>query len=173
MNIGSAIIDDTHFRAAVLYFFLYSRSSSRFFAASSSLSCFCACRRIRAARSADSRASAVRNAAVDDGPSADAAAAVVVLEDVPDMRVDDADPGGGLFTALAALCDILPLVVVVVVVVAYPRPIDAQHFFGTATAKHRSAPLALRPQCSVHIRLSQCSNNRPFIRERNIMSLFR
>jgi hypothetical protein len=88
---------------------------------------------------------------VDDGPSADAdAAAVVVVEDVPDMRVDDADPGGGLFTALAALCDILLLVVVV----AYPRPIDAQHFFGTATAKHRSAPLALRPQSSVHIRLS-------------------
>lgn len=105
---------------------------------------------MRAARSADSRASAVRSAA-DDDPSA----AAVVVEDVPDIRVDeadaDADPGGGLFTALAALCDILLLVfaavVVVVVVVAYPRPI-------AAIAKQRSVPLALRPQCSAHIRLS-------------------
>lgn len=91
---------------------------------------------------------------MDDDASATAAAAVVV-DEVPDMRVDadaDADPGGGLFTALAALCDILLLVPVVAV--AYPRPIVAQHAFCAAMAKHRSVPLALRPQCSAHIRLS-------------------
>jgi hypothetical protein len=109
---------------------------------------------MRAARSADSRASAVRNAAAGDDPSAAAATAAVavVVEDVPDMRVDDADPGGGLFIALAALCEILLLVGVGVV--AYPRLVDAPQFFCAANAKHRSVPLALRPQSSVHIRPS-------------------
>lgn len=122
---------------------------------------------MRAARSADSRASAVRSAAAaegDDPCAVAAAAAAVVVEEVPDILVDDVDPGGGLFIALAALCEILLLAVVV----AYPRPVDAQQFCA-AIAKHRSVPLALRPLYSVHIRLSHRSNNRPCIRERNIV----
>lgn len=90
---------------------------------------------MRAARSAESRASAVRRAA-----PVPASAATVPVADVAvdDIRGEDADPGAALFTAFEALA--LVLVFVELLPVAYPL-VDA-----CAKAKLCSEPLFVRWQ---------------------------
>lgn len=94
---------------------------------------------MRAARSAESRASAVRRAAVEDAAPAPASAATVPVADVvveeEDIRGEDVDPGAGLFTALEALAFVFA---VFLLVVAYPL-VDA-----CVKAKLRSEPLFVR-----------------------------
>lgn len=84
---------------------------------------------MRAARSAESRASAVRRAAPASAP------VVPVVDVVEDIRGEDVDPGAALFTALEALTFAF---VELLLVVAYPL-VDA-----CAKAKLRSEPLFVR-----------------------------
>lgn len=83
---------------------------------------------MRAARSAESRASAVRRAAPASAP-------VVPVVVVDDIRGEDVEPGAALFTALEALTFAF---VELLLVVAYPL-VDA-----CAKAKLRSEPLFVR-----------------------------
>lgn len=97
---------------------------------------------MRAARSAESRASAVRRAAAED-PAPDPAPAptsapVVPVVVVEDIRGEDADPGADLFTTLEALA--LALAFAKLLLVAYPL-VDAG-----SKAKLPSEPLFVRRQ---------------------------
>lgn len=93
---------------------------------------------MRAARSAESRASAVRRAAAEDAVPAAASAATVPVADVvveeEDIRGEDVDPGADLFTAFEALA----LAFVELLPVAYPL-VDV-----CSKAKLRSEPLFVR-----------------------------
>lgn len=95
---------------------------------------------MRAARSAESRASAVRRAAAEEDPvPAPASAATVPVADVvvveEDIRGEDVDPLADLFTALEALAFAFAELLLVV---AYPL-VDA-----CSKAKVRSEPLFVR-----------------------------
>ncbi|PNP51794.1 hypothetical protein THARTR1_07563 [Trichoderma harzianum] len=100
---------------------------------------------MRAARSAESRASAVRRAAAEDAVPAPAPASVPVVV-VEDIRGEDADPGAVLFTALEALA--FEFAFAELLLVAYPL-VDAR-----AKAKLPSEPLFVRRQSFSHTCLS-------------------